>query len=60
MRNVDLPDPQLKHTTAFFSLSDHDILSREWGVIVYHVQTNYHGWPNGTKISQVLPTETIV
>ena len=34
---------QLKHTTTFFSLSDHDILSREWRVIVHQVQTNYHG-----------------
>ena len=35
----------LKHTTrpTIFSLSDHDILSREWRVIVHHVQTNYHG-----------------
>ena len=26
-------------------LSDHDILSREWRVIVDPVQTNYHGRP---------------
>ena len=35
----------LKHTTTLFSLSDHDILSREWRVIVRQVQTNYHGKP---------------
>ena len=35
----------LKHTTTIFSLSDHYILSREWGVIVNLVQTNYHGKP---------------
>ena len=35
----------LKHTTTLFSLSDHDILSREWRVIVHEVQTDYHGRP---------------
>ena len=35
----------LKHTTTLFSLSDHDILSRERRVIVDQVQTNYHGRP---------------
>ena len=30
----------LKHTTKLFSLSDHDILSRERRVIVDQVQTN--------------------
>ena len=29
----------LKHTTTLFSLSDHDILSREWRVFVHQVQT---------------------
>ena len=40
-------NPVLKHTTLlfFFSLSDHGILSQEWGVIVDQVKTNYHGWP---------------
>ena len=38
-------DIPLKHTTTLFSLSDHDILSREWRVIVNQVQTNYHGGP---------------
>ena len=33
----------LKHTTTLFVLSDHYIQSREWGVIVDQVQTNYHG-----------------
>ena len=33
----------LKYTSTLFSLSDHDILSREWGVIVDQVQTNYCG-----------------
>ena len=33
---------QLKHTTKLFALSDHYILSREWGVFVDQVQTNYH------------------
>ena len=28
-----------------FSLSDHQILSREWRVIVDQEQANYHGWP---------------
>ena len=40
--NVDKtgPDPYvlLKDTTTWFSLSDHDILSREWRVIVDQVQ----------------------
>ena len=35
----------LKHTTTLFSLSDHNILSREWSVIVHQVQINYHGRP---------------
>ena len=37
---------QLKHTTTLFSLSDHDILSREWRIIVNQLsslQTSYHG-----------------
>ena len=36
---------ELKHTTTFFSLSDQDILSRGWRVIVDQVQINYHGRP---------------
>ena len=35
----------LKHTITLFSLSDHDILSQEWRVIVDQVQANYHGGP---------------
>ena len=35
----------LKHTTTLFALSEHYILSREWGVIVDRVQTNYPGRP---------------
>ena len=35
----------LKHTTTLVCLSSHDILSREWRVIVDQVQTNYHGRP---------------
>ena len=35
----------LQHTTTFFSLSDHDILSREWRVIVDQVQADNHGRP---------------
>ena len=35
----------LKHTTTISFLSDHDILSPEWRVIVHQVQTNYHGRP---------------
>ena len=38
---------RLKHTTTLLSLLDHDILSREWRVIVDQVQTNYHGRPMG-------------
>ena len=38
----------LKHTTTLFSLSDHDILSREWRVIVDQVQTNYDSRFKGT------------
>ena len=34
---------ELKHTTTLFSLSDPNILSQEWRVIVHQVQTNYHG-----------------
>ena len=34
-----------KHTTTLFSLSDHDILCREWGVIVHQVQSNYRPRP---------------
>ena len=30
---------KLKHTTTLFSLSDHDVLSREWRVIVHQVQS---------------------
>ena len=33
----------LKHTTTLFSLSDHDILSREWRFIAHQVQIKYHG-----------------
>ena len=33
----------LKHTTTLFSLSDHDIQSREWRVIAHQVYTNHHG-----------------
>ena len=33
----------LKHITTLFSSFDHDILSREWIVIVDLVQINYHG-----------------
>ena len=44
----------LKHTTTTLSLFGHDILSREWRVIVDQVQTNYHGRPNSTIISQVI------
>ena len=50
-----VPFQQLKHSTTLFSLSDHYILSREWSVIVDQLQTNYHGRPNGTRISQVWP-----
>ena len=32
-------------TTTLFALSDHDILSREWRVIVEQVQNNHHGRP---------------
>ena len=46
-------DSNLKHNTTLFSLSDHYILSLEWRVIVDQVQTNYHGRPNDTIISQV-------
>ena len=34
-----------KHTTTFYSLSDHYILSRERRVIFHIVQTNYDGRP---------------
>ena len=34
-----------KHNTTLFSLSDHDIVSREWKVIFYQVQPYYHGRP---------------
>ena len=47
----------LKHTTTFFSLSDHYILSREWRVIVDLVQTNYHGRPmilNQSGVTELL------
>ena len=43
----------LKHTTTLFSLSDHDILSQEWIVIVGQLQINYHGSPNGHNQSGV-------
>ena len=33
------------YENSVFSLSDHDILSREWRVIVHQVQINYHGRP---------------
>ena len=45
---------ELKHTTALFALSDYDILSQEWRVIVDQVQANYHGTSNYTIVSQVL------
>ena len=32
----------VKNTTTLFSLSDHCILSRGWGVIVDQEQTNYY------------------
>ena len=32
----------LKHKTTLFSLSDHEILSHEWRVIVDQVQVNYY------------------
>ena len=48
--------PCSKHTTTLFALCDHDILSREWRVVVDQVQTNYHGRPNGTIIGQVWPS----
>ena len=35
----------IKHTTTLFSLSDHDIISREWRGIVNLVLINYHGRP---------------
>ena len=35
----------LKHTITLFSLSNHDILSQEWRVIVHQVQINYNGRP---------------
>ena len=31
---MNVNPPPLKHTTTLFSLSDHDILSRKWRVIV--------------------------
>ena len=40
----------LKHMTTLFSFSNHDILSREWRVIVDQVQTNYHGRPIVLKL----------
>ena len=36
---------ELQLTTTLFSLSDHDILSRKWRVIVDQVQVDYHGRP---------------
>ena len=42
---VSMVYTNLKHTTTLFSLSDHYILSREWGVIVGQVQTHYRGRP---------------
>ena len=55
----------LKHTTTLFSLSDHDILSREWRVIVHQVQINYNEgfslWGIfimvGCVLSQLKPSE---
>ena len=44
---------KIKHTTTLISLSDHNILSREWRVILDQGQINYHGRPNGTIVSQV-------
>ena len=35
----------IKHTTTLISLSNHNILSREWRVIVHQVQTKYDGRP---------------
>ena len=46
---------QLKHTTTLFFLSDHDILSREWRVVVDQERNNQHGRPNCTIISRVWP-----
>ena len=49
MTNLRLADRAhfhfLKHTATLFALLDHYILRREWGAIVYQVQTNYHGRP---------------
>ena len=39
------PKPEFKHTPTLFSLSDHNILSRECRVIFDQVQINHHGWP---------------
>ena len=41
----------LKHTATLFALSDHDILSREWRVIVDQDQSSW--WAYGAVISQV-------
>ena len=43
--SIGLPYSYLTHTTTFFVLSDHYILSREWKVVVDQVQTNYHARP---------------
>ena len=44
----------IKHITTLFSLSDHDILSREWRVSVGHVQTNYHDRPMVPGVNELL------
>ena len=38
--NVSSPVPALKHITTLFSLFDHYILSREWGIIFDHYKPN--------------------
>ena len=42
---ADDTDSELKHTTTLCSLFAHDILNREWGVIVDQAQANDHGSP---------------
>ena len=44
----------LKHITTLFSLSDHDILSREWRGRVGHVQTNHHDRPMVPGVTELL------
>ena len=51
---------RLKHTTTLFSLSHHDILSREWKVIAHQVQTNYHGRPSYIVYNQSGATELLI